>query len=181
MRAVARFERCYSRTALLRIAGLGHFMKPWLLSATAILLAAPAVGDEQLDKRFGTDVLIIEASAHACHRFDIYVAISDAQHSRGLMFVRDLPATTGMLFVYDGRNILSMWMKNTFIPLDMVFALADGSISSVVRNTEPQSLRSIVSIEPAAFVLELNAGTTERLVIDENSRIYWEPAHSNDE
>lgn len=156
-------------------------MRRWLVCAIVTLLATPAIGDTELEQRFGKDVLIIEASAHACHRFDIYVAISDAQHSRGLMFVRDLPASTGMLFVYDGRNILSMWMKNTFIPLDMVFALADGSISSVVQNTEPLSLSSIVSIEPAAFVLELNAGTTERLFIDENSRIYWEPAPGNDE
>ncbi len=156
-------------------------MKRWLVCAAAALLATPAIGDQELEQRFGKDVLIIEASAHACHRFDIYVAITGEQHSRGLMFVRDLPATTGMLFVYDGRNILSMWMKNTFIPLDMIFALADGSISSVVQNTEPLSLRSIVSIEPAAFVLELNAGTTERLVIDENSRIYWQPALGSDE
>jgi uncharacterized membrane protein (UPF0127 family) len=63
----------------------------------------------------------------------------------------------------------------------MVFARRDGTVSSIVRNTEPQSLRSIASIEPVAFVLELNAGTTERLFIDESSRLVWGPANGNDE
>jgi uncharacterized membrane protein (UPF0127 family) len=149
------------------------------ITSVAILFAAAAAfADDPLDTMFGTDVLIIEASAHACHRFDIYVAANDTQRSRGLMFVRDLPASTGMLFIYDNEPA-SMWMKNTFIPLDILFIRGDGTVSSIAHHTEPQSLRSIYSTEPISFVLELNAGITERLVIDENSRIFWEPAHGN--
>jgi uncharacterized membrane protein (UPF0127 family) len=146
----------------------------------ACLLTSVASGDEGLDSRFDKDVLLIEASDFACYRFDIYVAISSQQRSRGLMFVRDMPETTGMLFVYDNQPV-SMWMKNTFISLDMVFARADGTVSSVIRNTEPQSLKSLRSIEPVTFTLELNAGVTARLGIDENSRIFWQPAHGDDE
>ena len=153
-------------------------MKRWIVAAAIGALACAAVADDELDKRFARDVLIIEASAHGCHRFDIYVAADNAQKSRGLMFVRELPATTGMLFIYD-RQPVSMWMKNTFIPLDMLFIRRDGTVSSVAHDTEPQSLRSISSTEPVSFVLELNAGTAKRLVIDENSRIYWEPAHGD--
>ena len=153
-------------------------MKRWIVAAAIGTLACAAVADEELDKRFGKDVLIIEASAHGCHRFDIYVAADSTQKSRGLMFVRDLPATTGMLFIYDNEPV-SMWMKNTFIPLDMLFIRRDGTVSSVAHRTEPQSLRSVNSTEPVSFVLELNAGTAKRLVIDENSRIYWEPAHGD--
>lgn len=149
-------------------------------AAVVLLLAITAIADDELDSRFDRDVLLIEASNHACYRFDIYVAATSEQRSRGLMFVRDLPATTGMLFIYDNRPA-SMWMKNTFIPLDIAFIRADGTVSSVIRNTEPQSLESLASIEPVSFVLELNAGTTERLGIDEHSRIYWEPAHGDDE
>ena len=149
----------------------------WILFFTLALLAAmPVFGNEDLDRIFAKDVLIIEASEHACYRFDIYVAINDAQRSRGLMFVRDLPQTTGMLFIYPGDRVASMWMKNTFIPLDIVFARPDGTVTNVVRNTEPQSLKSLRSNEPVAFVLELNAGVTERLKIDERSRLVWEPA-----
>jgi len=153
-------------------------VKRWIVAAAVGALACAAVADDELDRRFGKDVLIIEASAHGCHRFDIYVAADNAQKSRGLMFVRDLPATTGMLFIYDLQPV-SMWMKNTFIPLDMLFIRRDGTVSSVAHDTEPQSLRSISSTEPVSFVLELNAGTAKRLVIDENSRIYWEPAHGD--
>lgn len=153
----------------------------WIPSFVLILLIAiPAFGNEELDRRFSKDVLIIEASEHACYRFDIYVALDDVQRSRGLMFVRDLPQTTGMLFIYPGDRVASMWMKNTFIPLDIVFARPDGTVTNVIRNTEPQSLKSLASTEPVAFVLELNAGVTERLVIDERSRLVWEPANGNE-
>ncbi len=153
-------------------------MKRWIVAAAIGALACAAVADDELDKRFGKDVLLIEASAHGCYRFDIYIAMDRTQKSRGLMFVRDLPATTGMLFIYDNEPA-SIWMKNTFIPLDLLFIRRDGTVSSVAHSTEPQSLRSISSIEPVSFVLELNAGTAKRLVIDENSRIFWEPAHGD--
>lgn len=156
-------------------------MRHWLLHLSMLLLALPALANEELERLFARDVLLVEASKFGCYRFDVYLAMNDAQRSRGLMFVRDLPPTTGMLFVYEGNYPLSMWMKNTFIPLDMVFARADGTVTNVIRNTEPRSLKSQRSSEPAMFVLELNAGTTERLAIDENSRLIWEPAHGNDE
>jgi uncharacterized membrane protein (UPF0127 family) len=91
------------------------------------------------------------------------------------MFVRDMPIMTGMLFVYEREQIISMWMKNTYLPLDMVFARADGTVASVARRTEPLSLRSVASAEPVKYVLELNSGTTRRLHIDENSLLAWDP------
>lgn len=141
-----------------------------LLVACSTVVAA----DEELEARFGKDVLIVVASEHACHRFDIYLALNSAQRARGLMHVKALPATTGMLFVYEHDDILSMWMKNTYIPLDMLFVRADGTVASIAQNTEPLSLRSVASVEPVRFVLELNAGTTSRLQIDTNSYIDWE-------
>ncbi len=149
--------------------------------ACLALLATPALANEELDASFEKDVLLIEASQWACYRFDIYVAQTESQRNRGLMFVRELPATTGMLFVYAGDRVASMWMKNTFIPLDMLFIRFDGTVSSVIANTEPQSLKSQSAIEPVTFVLELNAGTAARLAIDKNSRIFWEPVHGRDD
>jgi hypothetical protein len=156
-------------------------MRRLFLVSTLLLAAGASTAEDSLDEAFSKDVLIIEASAHACHRFDVFLAVNNPQRARGLMHVRSLPPTTGMLFIYDRSDYLSMWMKNTFIPLDMVFARADGSISSVVRNTEPRSLRSIASIEPVTFVLELNAGITEKLFIDENSRLILEIVDGDDE
>ena len=130
---------------------------------------------DPLEQSFQSDVLVIVAR-HACYRFDIYLAIDRQQQQRGLMFVRELPEWTGMLFVYADENYRSMWMKNTYIPLDMVFARRDGSVTNIARNTVPLSERSVTSSEPAAFVLELNAGTTRRLSIDGDSSLVWEPA-----
>ena len=153
-----------------------------LIFASALLFAIAAnAAADSLEEVFSKDVLIIEASAHACHRFDVYLAISNPQRARGLMHVRHLPPNTGMLFIYEHADYLSMWMKNTYISLDMIFARPDGSISSVVRNTEPMSLRSIAATEPVSFVLELSAGITERLFIDENSRLVLETVDSDDE
>ena len=148
--------------------------------ARALLLALcalplPAAAQESLDEFFGTDVLIIVAR-NACYRFDIYLALDGQQQRRGLMFVRKMPARTGMLFVYADEDYHSMWMKNTYIPLDMVFARRDGTVANVVSDTVPLSEKSVGSSEPVSFVLELNAGTARRLSIDADSRLIWEPA-----
>lgn len=140
-----------------------------LLLATAILTAPAASAAAALNDAFDKDKLIIVASSNACYGFDVYLAVTRAQRARGLMYVRELPETTGMLFVYEGAEYRSMWMKNTYIPLDMLFVRGDGTVSSVVTDTEPLSLRSIGSVEPVTYVLELNAGTAKRLEIDEHS------------
>jgi uncharacterized membrane protein (UPF0127 family) len=138
-----------------------------------LLLSLPIEAAEELpplDESFDQGVLVIDAEA-ACHRFHIYLARTRAEQRRGLMFVRNLPPTAGMLFVYREPAYLSMWMKNTFIPLDMLFVRADGSIASITAHTEPQSERSIAADEPVRYVLELNAGTTARLGIVPGSRL----------
>lgn len=130
---------------------------------------------DDLSELFGQDVLVIVAR-YECHRFDVYLALDREQQRRGLMFVRELPVMSGMLFVYDGEAIHSMWMKNTFIPLDILFATGDGRVSSIEKDTTPQSLRSISSREPVTYVLELNSGVTDLLAIEVGSRLIWEPA-----
>lgn len=139
------------------------------------LLACDTYANEALDAAFDTDVLVIVANRHACYKFDVYLALSYEQQKRGLMFVRDMPVTTGMLFYYPKTDYYSMWMKNTFIPLDIAFALDNGTIVNIARHTEPQSLKSIASERPVNFVLELNAGVTERLKIDPGSRLIIGP------
>jgi uncharacterized membrane protein (UPF0127 family) len=132
---------------------------------------APEYGVADLAAAFAKGVIVIEANSYACYRFDIFVAETDAQKQRGLMYVRKLPDDTGMLFIYRDPDLHAMWMKNTYIPLDMLFIRGDGQVSSIARNTEPLSLRSIRSVEPVNYVLELNAGVTERLSIDSGSLV----------
>lgn len=140
-----------------------------------VLVSANASAQESLDGTFERDVLIVVANEYACLRFDVYLALSYAEQRRGLMFVRDLPERTGMLFVYRDEQIRSMWMKNTFIPLDIAFARADGTIINIAYDTEPLSERSILSAAPARYVLELNAGVTGKLAIGSGSRLLWGP------
>ncbi len=138
-----------------------------------LILSGQSSEDESLDAAFEKDVLVITASEHPCYKFDIYVATTRAQQTRGLMHVRYMPDSTGMLFVYRQPRLLSMWMKNTYMSLDILFIRADGSIANIETHTEPLSLESISAIEPLNFVLELNAGVTERLGIDTDSRVHF--------
>lgn len=138
-----------------------------------VLLSGQSYTVADLDADFERDVIVISASEHACYRFDVWLALTSRQFSRGLMHVRDLPDDAGMLFVYAQPGDRSMWMKNTYIPLDILFIRNDGIVSSIERHTEPLSLRSISSIEPVSLVLELNAGTADRLKIDADNQIYW--------
>ena len=95
--------------------------------------------------------------------FDIWVADTPQRMSQGLMFVRSLAPQRGMLFVHDGPRELSMWMKNTYIPLDMVFIDARGRIQQIVAQTTPHSLDTIRSDAPALAVLEIGGGEAQRL------------------
>lgn len=127
-----------------------------------------------LDEAFKRDAIVIESNDGLRHEFSVYLATEPEQQQRGLMFVRSLPDHTGMLFVYEENEIHSMWMKNTFISLDMVFAHDDGTVSSVIHNTVPLSLESQSSTEPVSYVLELPAGTARRFKIGGKSRIIWQ-------
>lgn len=144
-----------------------------VICAWCLLSAQSAEYDFEgtVDEAFDKATLVISASANACYRFDVYLAMTSAQQRRGLMFVRDLPDTAGMLFVYPRSRILSIWMKNTYIPLDIVFFAADGRIVNIHENAQPHTLDSRRSAEAVNYVLELNGGISERLQIDTDSTV----------
>jgi uncharacterized membrane protein (UPF0127 family) len=104
-------------------------------------------------------------------RFNVEVMRDDAGRSRGLMFRRHMAADHGMLFDFEREEPVTMWMKNTYLPLDMVFIRPDGTISRIAADTEPLSTAIIPSGSPVSAVLELNAGTTAKLGIQPGDRI----------
>ena len=121
-----------------------------------------------------TGRLAVETASGSVLRFDVEIAQTPEQRSRGLMFRRHLGHDKGMLFLYEREQVLSMWMKNTFIPLDMLFMNGNGVIVSIRENASPQSLDIISSKLPAKAVLEVSAGTVRRLTIKVGDRVrYW--------
>jgi len=151
-------------------------MRPDVYRVLILTLVAACAGAQQsddLDSAFSQSTIVIEADEHRCYHFDVYLALTFAQQRRGLMHVRELPVRTGMLFVYDQPGIRSMWMKNTYIPLDMLFIRGDGTVESVVAHTKPLTLTSISSGQPVVYVLELNAGVTAELGIGTSSRMHF--------
>jgi uncharacterized membrane protein (UPF0127 family) len=103
--------------------------------------------------------------------FQVEVMRTPEERAKGLMFRRYMPADRGMLFEFGAEAPVAMWMKDTFIPLDMLFIKKDGIIKSMALNTEPHSLRTIGSGEPIWSVLELNAGTAQRLGISPGDQV----------
>jgi len=101
----------------------------------------------------------------------VEVARNDADRAQGLMFRRSMPADQGMLFDFGRVEPVSMWMQNTYLPLDMLFIRAAGTVARIAANTEPLSARTIPSGEPVLAVLELNAGTASKLGIKPGDRV----------
>ncbi len=102
-------------------------------------------------------------TASGIHEFSVEVMRSEPQRERGLMFRRFLPQERGMLFDFATERPVMMWMKNTYLPLDMIFIGRAGKVVGLAENTEPLSEKIIPSGAPAYGVLEVNAGTAARI------------------
>jgi uncharacterized membrane protein (UPF0127 family) len=105
------------------------------------------------------------------HAFQVEVARNDADRAQGLMFRRNMAPDRGMLFDFGRVQPISMWMQNTYIPLDMIFIRADGRILRIAENTEPLSTKIISSGGPARAVLEVVAGTAQKYGIRPGDRV----------
>ena len=111
------------------------------------------------------NALTIETAAGATHRFTVELAVSPAEIQRGLMFRESLADDAGMLFFYQQCRLAQFWMKNTLIPLDMIFIEADGRIARITAMAEPQSLEIRASGVPVNGVLEIAGGRAAALGI----------------
>jgi uncharacterized membrane protein (UPF0127 family) len=130
-----------------------------VIAAGLISLAAEA----QLQHFTISELTIVGATGP--HRFTVEVAETPAQMEQGLMFRRQLAENVGMLFDYKQPTMATMWMRNTLIPLDMLFVDAQGRIVNIRERAVPQSDDVIASAAPVRAVIELNGGTAARLGI----------------
>ncbi|HMB76936.1 MAG TPA: DUF192 domain-containing protein, partial [Kiloniellaceae bacterium] len=134
-------------------------------------LAATGVWAQGILQSYEVEPLTLELADGSRHDFQVEMAETRAQQVQGLMFRRNMDQFAGMLFVYDREAERTMWMKNTYIPLDMLFIDKNGIVVSYRERAVPGSLATIASGAPAMAVLELNSGMIARLGIRPGDRV----------
>ncbi len=143
-------------------------MKPWT-AAAALALAMFGIGAAPPPLPHST---VVVDTPRGPVKLAVEVAADDTSRLRGLMYRKSLDANSGMLFDFYDNQFRDFWMKNTYLPLDMIFIRADGTVSSVAPNAVPLSERIISSQEPVRAVLELNAGRAAALDIRPGERVH---------
>jgi len=139
-----------------------------MVASALIYLFRPADGTD-LQKFSSSELTILSASGP--HRFKVELAETPAQMTQGLMFRTSLPPDAGMLFDYKEPTAATMWMRNTLIPLDMLFVDAQGRIVNIHQRAVPESLDLIAAAAPVRAVIELNGGTASRLGIQPGDQV----------
>jgi uncharacterized membrane protein (UPF0127 family) len=153
-----------------------------ILVTSALLLCVPAVPAQspnlplQLSSFPRTQLRITSpagAPAPFSRAFDVWVADTPERAEQGLMFVSDLPENKGMVFPLEPPRVETMWMKNTYIELDMLFIRADGRVTKIIERAHPLSLEILSSDDPVAAVLELKGGLVARLGLKSGDVVHW--------
>jgi uncharacterized protein len=134
--------------------------------------AAPALPAAPLQS-FATSTLTILTADGGRHRFTVELAETPAQLEQGLMFRTSLAPDAGMLFDFKRPTVATMWMRNTLIPLDMLFVDAKGKIVNIEERAVPESDAVISAAAPVRAVIELNGGTAARLGIASGDRVIY--------
>jgi len=149
--------------------GVGRFPpRAWLWVVAAVVALCAFTGR---DTRAATIQPLEIVTKSGVHIFSVEMATTEEEKTTGLMYRKELADGKGMLFDFSPEQEVSMWMKNTYIPLDMIFIRADGRILRIAENTEPLSTRIIPSRGLAKGVLEVIAGTAKKYGIEPGDRV----------
>ena len=142
-----------------------------LMFLPTLLATAVYAGNGQSQNNANGVVTIVTAKGR--YSFKVEVAETPGQLEQGLMFRRELAPDAGMLFDFKQPTMATMWMRNTLIPLDMLFVDAQGRIVNIHERAVPQSDAIIAAAAPVRVVIELNGGTAERLGIKPGDRVLF--------
>ena len=142
----------------------------FILAAPLLLAAVAARAQDDSQIKYDRSSLVIVTAAREI-KFDIELALTEPQRNHGLMFREKLGPYEGMLFDFYHEMQVSFWMKNTLIPLDMVFIAADGTVKHVHANATPLSTDAIPSEFPVRAVLEINGGSARLLGIKPGDKV----------
>jgi uncharacterized protein len=143
----------------------------WMALAALFLLTGCSPGQDSAQTGLPTADIVIDTPAGP-HTFHVEMATNDEARRKGLMFRSELGADNGMLFDFGREGFRSFWMKNTPLPLDMIFIKADGTISNIIENTIPYSEEPDSSSEPVQAVLEIGGGRARALGIEPGARVH---------
>ncbi|MEO1580369.1 MAG: DUF192 domain-containing protein [Pseudomonadota bacterium] len=153
---------------------LRAFVLTWLsVSALALDLPERPIDFDRLRSEFDAVSVIVEGRV-TCVLIDALIADTREKQRRGLMWVQSMPLDAGMIFDNSPARQVSMWMKNTLIPLDILFIDRKGRVINIERNNEPLALSTIASDAPARYTLELNGGRAESLGLKRGSHVWVE-------
>src|SRR6187549_1574021 len=139
----------------------------WIAAIAALALCALAGAGAQAASIQPLEIV----TKNGVHVFSVELATTDKERETGLMYRKELPDGKGMLFDFSPEQQISMWMKNTYISLDMIFIRADGQILRIAENTEPESTKIISSGGLAKGVLEVIGGTAQKYGIQPGDRV----------
>ncbi len=139
---------------------LFHFGSSIIFVLLTLFSSAGAVADDMR-----TEKLTI-SSKSGLHVFNVEVADTSAARAKGLMYRRDMASDAGMLFDFGKEGQVHFWMKNTYLPLDMIFITKSGRVARIEKNATPLSEKVIPSGQPVQYVLEVLGGTSENLGIE---------------
>ncbi|OWV79651.1 hypothetical protein ATY77_27145 [Rhizobium sp. R634] len=148
---------------------LFHAIRSAILALFFMAAALPALAQEEV--RFDKEPLLIQTAAGKTLHFTVEVASSADQRARGLMFRKAMADDAGMIFDFGQSRRVGMWMENTILPLDMLFADDTGTIRHIKENAKPYSRDVIDSMGEVKYVVELNAGIVAKLGIETGDRI----------
>lgn len=130
-------------------------VRVWLMTSLTLALCATGC-TEKISEQLPTTSMQIGSVTYT-----LEIAANDAQRARGLMFRDQMPAEHGMIFIFDDEQVRSFWMKNTRIPLDIIYLSDQGKVVSI-KSMKPFDEKSVSSEFPARFAIELNAGQAQR-------------------
>ena len=146
----------------------------WLLGpAWQLAWADPADAPLDLASYPRTDLTIRQANPARVRSFRVWVADTPQRSEQGLMFVSDLPESEGMVFPLEPPRVETMWMKNTYIELDMLFIGASGRVTKIIERAAPLSLATLSSEAPVTAVLELRGGSVAKLGLKVGDAVSW--------
>jgi uncharacterized protein len=148
---------------------LGALLCTWFAAACAQTPSRAPFSPSQL-KDFPRSTLTVQRQTGR-DTFQIWIADTPARHQQGLMWIRELPADHGMLFVLQPVREMNMWMKNTYVPLDMLFIASDGRILNIAHSTKPLSTDIVSSGAVVGGVVEILAGEARRRGIQVGDRV----------